>query len=63
MARRMRDAVTEMSHYGEYDYLIVNDVFEHALNSLKSIVVSHRFHIDKQKEALQSLLKALLSRE
>ncbi|MBU2571056.1 MAG: guanylate kinase [Gammaproteobacteria bacterium] len=63
IARRMRDAVTEMSHYGEYDYMIVNDVFERALNSLISIVVSHRFHIDKQREALQSLLQELLSRE
>lgn len=60
IARRMRDAVTEMEHYGEYDYLIVNDVFETALSALQSIIVSQRLHIDKQKGNLQSLLKSLL---
>lgn len=35
IARRMRDAVTEMSHYPEFDYLIVNDDFNVALEALK----------------------------
>lgn len=37
IARRMRDAVTEMSHYKEFDYILVNDAFEHALTELKAL--------------------------
>ncbi len=36
--RRMREANSEMSHYAEYAYLVVNDVFERALDDLRSIV-------------------------
>ena len=32
--RRMKDAVNEMSHYAEFDYLVVNDDFDAALNEL-----------------------------
>lgn len=38
ISRRMRDAVTEMRHYDEYDYLVVNDDFDHALQNLKLII-------------------------
>ena len=36
--RRMRAAVSEMEHYGEFDYLVVNDDFTAALEDLKAIV-------------------------
>ncbi|HCU53401.1 MAG TPA: guanylate kinase [Gammaproteobacteria bacterium] len=36
--RRMREAVTEMSHYGEFDYRVVNDEFEAALADLQAIL-------------------------
>src|SRR5471032_2963268 len=32
---RMREAVSEMSHYVDYDYLIINDDFAHALDDLR----------------------------
>lgn len=38
IARRMRDAVNEMRHYDEYDYLVVNVDFEKALRDLKRII-------------------------
>ena len=34
---RMREAVSEMSHYVDYDYLIINDDFAHALKDLQAI--------------------------
>ena len=34
IARRMRDAVTEMRHYPEFDYVVVNEDFGVALNEL-----------------------------
>ena len=60
IARRMRDAMLEMSHYNEFDYLIVNDVFEQALFELKSIIVSYRLQRDRQREKLQPLLDQLI---
>lgn len=61
IARRMRDAVTEMSHYGEFDYIVVNEVFERALNELKSIMIANRLTKDRQQVKLKDLISALLS--
>lgn len=58
--RRMHDAVTEISHYAEYDYLIVNDDFNTALTDLKSIILAERLSIHRQQHQLESLLTDLL---
>ena len=42
IARRMQDAVAEMSHYAEYDYLVVNDDFETALQEIRGIIMARR---------------------
>lgn len=60
IARRMQTAISEMSHYAEYDYLVVNDEFNLALNQLHSIVVAQRLETDRQTERLQELLRHLL---
>ncbi|MEJ0099011.1 MAG: guanylate kinase [Pseudomonadota bacterium] len=36
--RRLADAVTDMSHYGEFNYVVVNDTFEHAVEQLAEII-------------------------
>ncbi len=36
--RRMRDARAEISHWDEFDFLVINDDFEKALDDLHSIV-------------------------
>lgn len=59
--RRMQDAVTEMSHYAEYDYLVVNDDFNTALMELKAIILSQRLGIQQQQQQLSSLLVGLLA--
>jgi guanylate kinase len=61
IARRMRDAVTEMSHHSEFDYILVNDIFEYALSELKSIIIANRLTKDRQQLNLKNLLAALLS--
>jgi guanylate kinase len=38
IARRMAEAVSEMSHYREFDHLVMNDDFELALADLEAIV-------------------------
>ena len=60
IARRMRDAKSETSHYTEYDYLVVNDDFEDALIELKSIVLARRSRFAAQSQRLTPLLKELL---
>jgi guanylate kinase len=60
IARRMADAVTEMSHHEEFDYLIVNDDFAQALTELKSIILSNRLVKDRQQQKLAGLLQNLL---
>jgi len=42
--RRMRDAQAEISHWAEFEYLVVNDDFDTALEELVSIVNDHRHH-------------------
>ncbi len=59
--RRMAEAVEEMSHYIESDFLVVNDDFEQALAELKTIVSAHRLATAKQRESLAPLLQQLLS--
>lgn len=60
IAQRFASAVAEMSHYTEYDYLIVNDEFEAALSDLQAIVRSRRLSQNRQAEALAPLLAELL---
>lgn len=61
ISRRMRDAVTEMSHYPEFDYMIVNDDFEFALSQLKSIIIANRLRQEVQQKTLAPLLQNLLN--
>jgi guanylate kinase len=59
--RRMQDAVAEMSHYGEFDYLVVNDDFNTALNELESIIIANRLKQQSQAIKLKSLIHDLLA--
>ncbi|WP_133718629.1 guanylate kinase [Methylocaldum gracile] len=61
IARRMRDAISEMSHYSEYDYLIVNDDFDRALAELRSVVIASRLKTGRQSEVHKDLIGGLLA--
>ena len=52
--------IMEMSHHHEFDYLIVNDDFNQALNELKSIILSNRLVKSRQQQKLEDLLKNLV---
>lgn len=58
--RRMQEAVSEMSHYDEYEYIIINKDFELALSELQAIFCAGRQR--KQRQVLENaeFLKALL---
>ncbi|MDO9858465.1 guanylate kinase [Glaesserella parasuis] len=61
IAKRMSEAVSEMSHYNEFDYVIVNDDFQVALSELKSILIAERLKQAAQGERYQFLIASLLS--
>jgi len=56
----MQDAVSEMRHYDEFDYLVINDDFNLALTDLSTIIHSQRFLLSQQTEKYQSLLNSLI---
>lgn len=61
IARRMQDAVNEISHYAEFDYLVINDNFDTALQELKSIITAHRLDLQRQTQQQAELLAELLA--
>ena len=58
---RMKEAVSEMSHYAEFDYLVINDDFETAVTQLWTIFVSNRLLIEGQQQRHTQMLATLLS--
>ncbi len=59
--RRLDGAQEEMSHYGEFDFLIVNDDFQRALYELAAIVEARRLDTSRQSERLEPILENLLA--
>jgi guanylate kinase len=59
--RRMRDAVREMSHFREFDYIVINDDFDRALESLRSIMIANRHLLNDQLARHGELISSLLS--
>ncbi len=57
VASRMREAVAEMRHYPEFDYVIINDDFAAALSDLKAIVQGKPEHIRPLKVDIAELLR------
>lgn len=60
--RRMSQAIDEMSHYVEADYLVINDDFGTALEELRAIVTAQRSRLARQQQRHADLLQALLRR-
>jgi guanylate kinase len=58
---RMAAAVAELSHYPEYDYLVVNDRFEQALDDLCCIIGAWRLRRPVQTVRLAGELKGLVA--
>ena len=60
IARRMRDAVEEIRHYAEFDYLVVNEDFEAALAELVAIASAERARTSRRRHDRAALLEHLL---
>ncbi|MET0066607.1 MAG: guanylate kinase [Candidatus Thiodiazotropha sp.] len=61
IAGRMRQAVDEMSHYVEFDYLVINQDFLVALSELAAIVQAGRLSLTRQAEVHAQRIQALLN--
>ncbi|WP_082563189.1 guanylate kinase [Pseudoxanthomonas sp. Root65] len=59
--RRLAAAREEMSHYAEFDYVIVNDVFEAAVEQMHAIFTASRLRREAQDMRHAGLIAALLA--
>lgn len=62
IARRMGDAISEMSHYAEFDYLVINDDFDTARSELAAIVTSYRLRLPIQQQRHREEIALLLAK-
>lgn len=60
ISRRLRDAVSDMAHFNEFDYVVVNDRFEQAVEDLESILAGRGGALRRDRAALHPLLAELL---
>ena len=62
IARRLQDAVGDMSHWNEFDYVVINDHFEKALADLVSIVEEGQGErLEPDRPEVRQLLAELLA--
>lgn len=57
--RRMLEAVSEMTHLSEANYLVINDEFDTALDDIRAIIRSRRLTIATQQFSQAALLNSL----
>ena len=58
--KRMNNALKELTKAKEYDYLVINDVFDDAIKELLEIVINKGFHDDSHDKKIK-ILQDLLS--
>ena len=61
MAQRLAAAREEMLHYDEFDFVIVNEVFDTAVDEMCAIFTASRLRRDRQVAKYSKLLTALLT--
>jgi guanylate kinase len=61
IAKRMQQAKSEISHFPEYDYVLVNDDFQQCLAQFEAVVLAARQTLGKQQQKQQALFASLLA--
>ena len=59
--RRLAAAREEMSHYGEFDYVIVNEHFDTAVDEMCAIFIASRLRREAQAQRHAGLIEGLLA--
>jgi guanylate kinase len=57
----LRDSLADLSHWSEFDYIVVNDEFERATLDLEAIVTGQGEHLRRDRAQLRELLARLLA--
>lgn len=60
IARRMEAARNEISHFDEFEYLIINDDFDHAVSEIGAIITGQRLQRERQQAKYSKLLSNLI---
>ena len=45
---RMRRAASEIGHWGEYDYVLINEDMDHCLGEVRAIIDAERLRRDRR---------------
>ena len=61
IARRLGDSVTELRHWHEFRYVIVNDDFERALGDLERVIVGEPANLQRDRPEVARLAASLLA--
>jgi guanylate kinase len=61
ITQRMEKSIEEISHYVEYQYIVINDDFDTALKDLGTIIASQRLALKSQADRNPELISSLLS--
>jgi len=61
IARRLRDSVSDMTHWDEFDYVVINEDFERALTDLASIVDGKGAALQRTRPDMKSFVSGLIS--
>jgi len=60
IARRLADSLADLSHWDEFDYVIVNDDFERATRELEEVVLDRAEHLRRDRPEVTTLVRKLL---
>jgi guanylate kinase len=61
IARRLRDSIADLSHWNEFDYIVINDDFGRATVDLEAIVAGQGEHLRRDRAELQAPIAKLLN--
>ncbi len=59
--RRLAQAAEDMSHFAEFDYVIINDLFDRALADLAAVVRAQRSRVNRLGDEQLTLIERLLA--
>ena len=60
--RRLRDAASDMTHWSDFDFVVVNDDFDRALADLHAIVRGQGDSVRRERHGLKVLVETLTDR-
>jgi guanylate kinase len=63
IARRLHDSVSDMAHWSEFDFVVINDDFDRALGDLTSVVDGEGAALTGSRPELAALVGVLLAKQ